>query len=115
MAVGFCNKGYLMDKLIERFLRYVSFDTQSNGAVCSCPSTPGQRVLAEILQSEMVELGLSDICLDHHGYLTARLPANMDGDIPAIGFIAHMDTALMHQVKMFAHSWLKTTAVVILL
>ncbi|KJG58987.1 peptidase T [Photobacterium kishitanii] len=82
-----------MDKLIERFLRYVSFDTQSNGAISSCPSTSGQRVLAEVLQSEMVELGLSDISLDDNGYITARLPANMAGDIPAIGFIAHMDTA----------------------
>ena len=82
-----------MDKLIERFLQYVSFDTQSNGAVSSCPSTVGQRVFAEVLQSEMLALGLSNVTLDNNGYLTARLPANVDGDIPTIGFIAHMDTA----------------------
>ncbi|MCD9495277.1 peptidase T [Photobacterium carnosum] len=82
-----------MDKLIERFLQYVSFDTQSNGAVSSCPSTVGQRVFAEVLQSEMLALGLSNVTLDSNGYLTARLPANVDGDIPTIGFIAHMDTA----------------------
>ncbi len=58
----------------------MSFDTQSNGySFHSCPSTSGQRVLAEVLQSEMVELGLSDISLDDNGYITARLPANMAG------------------------------------
>ncbi|MGF1724921.1 peptidase T [Photobacterium nomapromontoriensis] len=82
-----------MDKLIERFLRYVCFETQSNAANSHCPSTEGQRVLAQQLHAELVELGLSDVELDDNGYLMARLPSNSDWDVPAIGFIAHMDTA----------------------
>ncbi|WP_318410281.1 peptidase T [Photobacterium leiognathi] len=82
-----------MDKLLERFFRYVQIDTQSNGSVAACPSTAGQFNLAQQLKSEMEALGLSDISLDEHCYLMARLPANTSADIPAIGFIAHMDTA----------------------
>ncbi|WP_305454582.1 peptidase T [Photobacterium leiognathi] len=82
-----------MDKLLERFFRYVQIDTQSNGSVAACPSTAGQFNLAQQLKSEMEALGLSDISLDEHCYLMARLPANTSVDIPAIGFIAHMDTA----------------------
>ncbi|ELR63584.1 Tripeptide aminopeptidase [Photobacterium marinum] len=82
-----------MDKLIERFLRYVSFETQSNSSVDHCPSTEGQRVLAEQIKKELVELGLSSVELDENGYLTARLPSNIDYEVPTIGFIAHMDTA----------------------
>ncbi len=83
----------MMDKLLERFFRYVQIDTQSNGSVAACPSTAGQFNLAQQLKSEMEALGLSDISLDEHCYLMARLPANTSADIPAIGFIAHMDTA----------------------
>ncbi|OAN17885.1 peptidase T [Photobacterium jeanii] len=82
-----------MDKLIERFLRYVSFDSQSNPQVTHCPSTPGQMVLAEQIKRELEELELCDVTLDEHGYLMARLPSNVDHHVPAIGFIAHMDTA----------------------
>ncbi|WP_299018656.1 peptidase T [uncultured Photobacterium sp.] len=82
-----------MDKLIERFLRYVSFETQSNSSVAHCPSTEGQRVLAEQIKKELIELELCDVELDENGYLTARLPSNVDYDVPTIGFIAHMDTA----------------------
>ncbi|MFA0117165.1 peptidase T [Vibrio breoganii] len=82
-----------MDNLVERFLRYVSFDTQSNGVNEQCPSTEGQRVLAQQIESELRELGLSDVLLDDNGYISARLPSNVDFDVPAIGFVAHMDTA----------------------
>ncbi|MEZ9835040.1 peptidase T [Vibrio breoganii] len=82
-----------MDNLVERFLRYVSFDTQSNGANEQCPSTEGQRVLAQQIASELRELGLSDVLLDDNGYISARLPSNVDFNVPAIGFVAHMDTA----------------------
>ncbi|PML94464.1 peptidase T [Vibrio breoganii] len=82
-----------MDNLVERFLRYVSFDTQSNGANEQCPSTEGQRVLAQQIESELRELGLSDVLLDDNGYISARLPSNVDFDVPTIGFVAHMDTA----------------------
>ncbi|MDF5533946.1 peptidase T, partial [Vibrio parahaemolyticus] len=82
-----------MKHLVERFLRYVTFDTQSNPHVTLCPSSPGQLVFAELLKKEMIELGLSDVTLDKNGYLMAKLPANIDYEVPPIGFIAHMDTA----------------------
>ncbi|GEM79583.1 peptidase T [Vibrio superstes] len=82
-----------MDNLVERFLRYVSVDTQSNGANAQCPSTEGQAVLAKQIEAELLELGFSDVILDSNGYVSARLPSNVDYDVPAIGFIAHMDTA----------------------
>lgn len=82
-----------MDNLVERFLRYVSFETQSNFSVTHCPSTGGQIVLAEQLKNELIELELVDVELDENGYVMARLPSNVDHDVPAIGLIAHMDTA----------------------
>ncbi|HIF9326132.1 TPA: peptidase T [Photobacterium damselae] len=82
-----------MDNLIKRFLRYVSFDTQSNGANTNCPSTLGQLTFAQELQQEMINIGLQDVSLDENGYLMGHLPANVDYDVPAIGFVAHMDTA----------------------
>ena len=78
--------------LVERFLRYVSFDTQSSETRIT-PSTPGQMVFAKYLKSELESLGLEEITLDEHGYLFATLPANTDKEIPTIGFIAHMDTS----------------------
>ncbi|KLV07325.1 peptidase T [Photobacterium aquae] len=83
-----------MEQLIERFLRYVRFETQSNSANAQCPSTEGQRVLAQQLKDELIELGLADVSLDDNGYVMARLPSNVEHDVPAIGFIAHMDTAM---------------------
>ncbi|CAG20252.1 peptidase T [Photobacterium profundum] len=82
-----------MDNLVERFLRYVSFETQSNSSVTQCPSTSGQIVLAEQLKNELIELELVDVELDENGYVMARLPSNVEHDVPAIGLIAHMDTA----------------------
>ncbi|MGF1873534.1 peptidase T [Photobacterium indicum] len=82
-----------MDNLVERFLRYVSFETQSNFSVTHCPSTSGQIVLAEQLKNELIELELVDVELDENGYVMARLPSNVEHDVPAIGLIAHMDTA----------------------
>ena len=82
-----------MNNLVERFLRYVTFDTQSNPSQLRCPSSEGQRFFAEALKQELIELGLSDVSLDDNGYLMARLPSNVDYPVPAIGFIAHMDTA----------------------
>lgn len=79
--------------LVERFLKYVSFDTQSSEETEVTPSTPGQMVFAKYLKEELESLGLEDITLDEHGYLFATLPANIDKPIPTIGFIAHMDTS----------------------
>ena len=79
--------------LVERFLKYVSFDTQSSEETEVTPSTPGQMVFAKYLKEELESLGLEDTTLDEHGYLFATLPANIDKPVPTIGFIAHMDTS----------------------
>lgn len=79
--------------LVERFLKYVSFDTQSSEETGLTPSTPGQMVFSKYLKSELESLGLEEITLDEHGYLFATLPANTDKKVPTIGFIAHMDTS----------------------
>lgn len=79
--------------LVERFLKYVSFDTQSNEETRLTPSTPGQMVFAQYLKTELETLGLEDITLDEHAYLFATLPANTDKELPVVGFIAHMDTS----------------------
>ncbi|WP_261905157.1 peptidase T [Vibrio fortis] len=82
-----------MEQLVERFLKYVTFDTQSNPSNAQCPSSSGQMTFAEALKEELIALGLSDVSLDSNGYLMAKLPSNVDFPVPAIGFIAHMDTA----------------------
>ena len=76
----------------ERFLKYVSYPTTSDENNEKCPSTEGQRVLAEELCRELLELGISDARVDENGYVYASIPANCEG-MPSIGFIAHMDTA----------------------
>jgi tripeptide aminopeptidase len=77
----------------ERFLKYISFDTQSNENATTTPSTDKQMLLAQVLKSEIEALGLAEISLDEHAYLMATLPANTDEKLPAIGFIAHLDTS----------------------
>ncbi len=79
--------------LVERFLKYVSFDTQSSEESQTTPSTPKQMVFAEYLKAELESLGLEEISLDENGYLFASLPANTDEELPVVGFIAHMDTS----------------------
>lgn len=76
----------------ERFLKYVSYPTTSDENNPACPSTEGQRVLANALVEELLELGISDAHVDEHGYVYATIPANCEG-MDSIGFIAHMDTA----------------------
>ncbi|AOV97062.1 peptidase T [Edwardsiella hoshinae] len=82
-----------MNNLLDRFLNYVSFDTQSKPGVRQVPSTEGQLKLARVLQSELTALGLEQVTLSEHGCVMATLPANVDWPVPTIGFIAHMDTA----------------------
>lgn len=81
------------EKLIERFLKYVKIDTQSDENSQSCPSTEKQLVLAKLLVEELNSLGLSDVSLDENGYVMATLPSNIDKKVPVIGFISHMDTS----------------------
>ena len=83
-----------MEKLVERFIKYVKVFTTSNEESGVTPSTPGQMVFAKQLRDELVELGFEDVVLDANGYLYATLPSNLEGKtVPTIGFIAHMDTA----------------------
>ena len=76
----------------ERFLKYVSFPTTSDENNENCPSTEGQMVLAKELVKELIEIGVTDARVDEHGYVYGSIHANCEG-MPAIGFIAHMDTA----------------------
>lgn len=81
-------------KVVDRFLQYVKFDTQSDELTNLTPSTPGQMIFAQHLENELRELGLEEISLDDNGYLMATLPSNTDKpDVPTIGFIAHLDTS----------------------
>ncbi|WP_145493879.1 peptidase T [Yersinia aleksiciae] len=82
-----------MDKLLDRFFNYVSFDTQAKANVKSVPSTEGQRKLAQALQHELQALGFSQVSLSGHGCVMATLPANVSWPVPTIGFIAHLDTS----------------------
>lgn len=80
-------------KLIERFLKYVSFDTQSSETTGTNPSTPKQFALGEYLRDELTAMGLQDVELTDKCYLYATLPANTGENVPTVGFIAHMDTS----------------------
>ncbi len=82
-----------MEKVVERFLKYVKYDTQSNMDTHTTPSTPGQLVLAEALRKELEEIGMQDVSMDKNGYIMATLPSNIDAAVPTLGLIAHMDTA----------------------
>ena len=82
-----------MDQIVNRFLKYVSFDTQSDEASSSTPSTLKQFKLAEYLVEELNQIGMQEVEMDSMGYVYATLPANVDYDVPTIGFIAHMDTS----------------------
>ena len=82
-----------MEKLVERFLKYVKINTQSDEKSETCPSTPGQLELAKLIVDELKSIGLKETEVDEKGYVMATLPANTEGDIPVIGFIAHLDTS----------------------
>ena len=95
-----------MTTAVERFLKYVSYDTQSDEAYDTCPSTEKQLLLANELKRELEEMGASDVRMSEYGYLFARIPDNTGSTsahdasgvgqkttIPALGFISHMDTA----------------------
>ena len=81
-----------MEKILTRFLRYVSVDTQSNEESETQPSAAKEWNLLKMLLEELQTLGV-EACLDEYGYVMATLPSNLDKDVPAVGFIAHVDTA----------------------
>ena len=79
--------------MLERFLKYVTFDTESSDDATTVPTTEGQFVFARYLEQELKNMGLEDVVLDDKGYLYATLPANCNKNLPVIGFIAHLDTS----------------------
>jgi tripeptide aminopeptidase len=82
-----------MSNVIERFLRYVKIDSESDFDSETCPSTLKQMDLARLLKEELEALSLQDVSLDENGYVMATLPGNTSRNVPVIGWIAHMDTS----------------------
>ena len=82
-----------MSSVKERFLKYIQVETTSCEANECCPSTPGQKVLGEMLVNEMKALGMQDAFMDEHGYVYGFIPEKGTSDRPVIGLIAHMDTS----------------------
>lgn len=80
-----------MESVVERFLRYVAFDTQSDEASDSCPSTAKQKLLGQCIVNDMLKVGIADAHMDAHGYVYGTVPG--DQSLPTIGLIAHMDTS----------------------
>lgn len=83
----------MKEEIKNRFLRYISIDTQSDENSDTCPSTTKQLVLLQILVDELQAMGLTDANMDENGYVMATLPANNGKSAPVIGFIAHVDTS----------------------
>lgn len=82
-----------MKNVVERFLKYVQFDTKSNEDSKTVPSTKGQLTLAKEIGIELQSIGLTGVSVDDNGYVMATLPTNLDKKVPVVGFIAHMDTS----------------------
>jgi tripeptide aminopeptidase len=83
----------LAEDAAERLLRYVRIDTRSNEDSDTYPSTPGQLELLRLLRNELEQIGLSEVAMDEHGYVTGTLPATLEREVPTIAFFAHVDTA----------------------
>ena len=81
-----------MQHIIDRFISYVTIDTESDPNSETTPSTSKQFDLANKLVEELNTIGLTDVSIDKHGYIMATLPSNVDHEVPTIGFIAHFDT-----------------------
>ncbi|CAH0345359.1 peptidase T [Bacillus sp. CECT 9360] len=83
----------MRNEIIDRFIAYVKVDTQSNENNDTCPTTPGQLTLANMLVDELKAIGMSEVTIDANGYVMASLPSNTEKEVPTIGFLAHVDTA----------------------
>jgi len=83
----------MKQELIERFISYAKVDTQSNENKDTCPTTPGQLTLANMLVEELKGIGMNDVTIDDNGYVMATLPSNTEKQVDTIGFLAHLDTA----------------------
>ncbi len=82
-----------MEKLIDRFIKYIKIDSQSDPASTTTPSTKKQWNIANVLVEDLKNIGMQDVEIDEYGYVYATLPSNIDKEVPVIGFIAHYDTA----------------------
>lgn len=82
-----------MESLIERFLRYVRIDTQSDETSESFPSTDKQLTFLRMLRDELTAMGLKEVSMDGHGYVMATIPATTAKELPVVGFISHVDTS----------------------
>ncbi|CAM4177166.1 peptidase T [Zobellia nedashkovskayae] len=82
-----------MQNIIDRFLKYIKIDTQSDPNSETTPSTEKQWHLADLLVEELLEIGMEEVSIDNKAYITATLPSNIKTDVPTIGFISHFDTS----------------------
>ena len=80
-------------KIIDRFIRYVKVDSQSDPESTTTPSTQKQWDIIHLLVEELKQIGLSEVSVDEYGYIMATLPSNVSHEVPIIGFIAHYDTS----------------------
>ncbi|MEG0291574.1 MAG: peptidase T [Anaerovoracaceae bacterium] len=82
-----------MKDIASRLMEYVQIDTTSDGSKGVVPSSQGQRDFAQLLKTELEELGVTDVTIDEHSCLMARIKGNIEGNVPVAGFISHLDTA----------------------
>jgi len=82
-----------MQHIIDRFISYVTIDTESDANSPTTPSTKKQLVLANLLVKELKAIGLSEVTIDKNGYVMGTLPSNVDHQVPTIGFVSHYDTS----------------------
>jgi tripeptide aminopeptidase len=82
-----------VEKVVERFLKYIKYDTSSKDDQETYPSTPGQLLLLKDIEKELISMGMQNVTTDKYGYVFAMLAPNIDKNIPTIGFIAHVDTS----------------------
>src|SRR5690625_3577816 len=84
----------MYDNLVDRFIKYVKIETRSDETSQTVPSTQSQVEFAKVLMKDLKEVGLSEVEYnDDNGFVTATLEANVESEVPTVGFIAHMDTA----------------------
>jgi tripeptide aminopeptidase len=83
----------MKQQILDRFLRYISYDTKSDENATVYPSTESQRAFARMLCEELKSIGISDAETDSNSYVYATLPSNISNKVPVVGFIAHMDTS----------------------
>jgi tripeptide aminopeptidase len=89
----YLKEKYAMSNVVDRFLKYVKYDTKSDDESETTPTTPGQLVLAKELAKELEEIGAQNVTVDENGYVMAEIPSNIDRKVPVVGFIAHIDTS----------------------